>query len=246
MIRLKTVYFSYGQGEPVFRAADCALGPGLTLVLGPNGSGKSTLLKLIAGIERPDGGTVEILGFDLWREEIAARRRLAYVSEQPDLTPYATIRDVIHLVCRLRSEPFESGREALERVGLWQIANRSIRQLSSGQRRRAVLAAAWIGSPRVVILDEPMESMDREIRERILAWIDRLLAADAAVVIATHEIEPFLGKAARALVAGAGTCRLFEPLAADAGEREPFLEALSRGLLPHTPPPSSTVRAGTK
>jgi ABC-2 type transport system ATP-binding protein len=232
MIRLKAVGFGYGHGESVFREADCALGRGLTLVLGPNGSGKSTLLKLIAGIERPDHGTVEILGFDLWREEIAARRRLAYVSEQPDLTPYATIRDVIQLVCRLRSEPFESGREALERVGLGQIANRSIRQLSSGQRRRAVLAAAWIGSPQVVILDEPMESMDREIREHILAWIDRLLAAEAAVVIATHQIEPFLGKAARALVASRCTLRLFESLSADAGVRSSFLEALSRGIMP--------------
>ncbi len=232
MIRFKGVHFTYRRGEPVFKGADLSLARGLTLVLGPNGSGKSTLLKLAAGIERPDHGIAEIQGFDLWREEIAARRLLAYVSEQPDLTPYATIRDVVYLVCRLRSAPLDRGREVLERVGLWQIANRSIRQLSAGQRRRAVLAAAWIGTPQVAILDEPMESLDRAIRAEILAWIDRLLAAGAAVVIATHEIEPFLERATRALIACGGKCRQFEPLPADTTERLAFLEALSRGTLP--------------
>ncbi len=232
MIRFKGVHFSYRRGEPVFTGADLSLACGLTLVLGPNGSGKSTLLKLAAGIERPDQGSAAIQGFDLWREEIAARRLLTYVSEQPDLTPYATIRDVVYLVCRLRSSPIEQGREVLERIGLWQMANRSVRQLSSGQRRRAVLAAAWIGTPQVAILDEPLESMDRAIRQEILAWIDRLLDAGAAVVIATHEIEPFLDRATRAVVALGGTCRQFEPLPAGASERLAFLEALSRGTLP--------------
>jgi ABC-type multidrug transport system ATPase subunit len=232
MIRFEGVCFSYRQGEPVLKNIDFNLGTGLTLVLGPNGSGKSTLLKIAAGIERPDHGKAEILGHDLWHDEIAARQKLAYISEQPDLTPYATIRDVVYLVCRLRSEPLQRGREVLERVGLWGVATRSIRQLSSGQRRRAVLAAAWIGSPRLAILDEPMESMDRAIREEILAWIDRLLSAGAAVVIATHEIEPFIDKAVRALVTIEGTCSQIEPLPPNAAARMACLEACSRGILP--------------
>jgi len=230
MIRFEGICFSYRQGEPVLKDINLNVGSGLTLVLGPNGSGKSTLLKIAAGIERPDRGKAEILGHDLWQDEIAARQKLAYISEQPDLTPYATIRDVVYLVCRLRSEPLQRGREVLERVGLWGVANRSIRQLSSGQRRRAVLAAAWIGSPQVAILDEPMESMDRAIREEILSWIDRLLCAGAAVVIAAHEIEPFIDKAVRALVTVDGRCRQFEQLPADAAGRLACLEAYSRGL----------------
>lgn len=192
----------------------------------------SALLKLASGIERPDHGIAEIEGHDLWKDEVAARRALAYVSEQPDLTPYATIRDVINLVCRLRSQPLQQGRDVLERVGLWQIANRSIRELSSGQRRRAVLAAAWIGSPRVVLLDEPLEAMDRTIRAEICAWIERLLSEEAAVVIATHEIEPFLEKAARALLVSGGACMLYEPLPPDAQSKQAYLEMLSRGTLP--------------
>jgi len=233
MIRFIDVHFAYWRGEPVFAGINFELGTGLTLVLGPNGSGKSTLLKLAAGVERPDQGSAEIRGHDLWRDEVAARRLIAFVSEQPDLTPYASIRDVITLVCRLRGEPLQRGREVLEQVGLWEIAGRSIRQLSSGQRRRAVLAAAWIGNPKVVILDEPMESMDRAVREEILAWIQRLLARGAAVVVATHEIEPFLDQAVRVLVTCGGLCRLCEPLPPGAADRLALMESLSRGVVPN-------------
>src|SRR4029077_11871589 len=100
MIRLRDVQFSYRTGERVLLNVSLDVGPGLTLLLGPNGSGKSTLLKIVAGVERSDAGSAEIEGVDLWKHEVSARRNLAYVSEQPDLTPYATIRDVLDLVCR--------------------------------------------------------------------------------------------------------------------------------------------------
>ena len=229
MIRLLGVHFCYRPGEYVLTGASLELRAGLTLLLGPNGCGKSTLLKITAGIERPDRGTALIEGHDLWTDEVAARGRLAYVSEQPDLTPYATIRDVINLVCRLRSETLGAGRDALERAGLGNVADRSIRELSMGQRRRAVLAAAWIGKPRVVILDEPLEAMDRTIRSEILAWIDGLDAAEAAIVIATHEIEPFAPKAKRAVSVREGKCLLVDPLPAEREQRMALLERLGTG-----------------
>jgi ABC-2 type transport system ATP-binding protein len=229
MIRLREVGFSYRDGAAVLDGVNLDLPEGLTLLLGPNGCGKSTLLKLLAGVERPDRGTVEIEGHDLWKEEVAARRGLAYVSEQPDLTPYATIGDVIRLVCRLREQPAASGRETLEKAGVAAIAGRSIRELSQGQRRRAVLAAAWIGTPRIALLDEPLEAMDRTIRQEILAWIDRLAGGKSCVVIATHEIEPFIGRAACALTVRDGRCELCAPLPQDAVERLGFLESWSRG-----------------
>ena len=229
MIRLRGVQFSYRSGEPVLDDLSLEIGPGLTLLIGPNGSGKSTLLKILAGIERPDLGTAEIEGFDLWKNEVEARRHLVYVSEQPDLTPYATLRDVITLVCRLRSEPKDAGDHALAHAGLTRVADRSIRELSMGQRRRAVLAAAWVGSPKVAILDEPLETMDRAIREDILVWVDHILASGAAVVIATHQIEPFAGKAARAIAFRDGSWRLVEPLSGDPLQRMSVLEPLSRG-----------------
>ena len=167
MIRLHGVCFSYSERDPVLNNITLEISPGLTLLLGPNGCGKSTLLKLIAGVEHPDSGSIEIDGHDLWKQEVAARQGIAFVPEQPDLTPYAAVKDVITLVSRLRHESPARGREELKKAGLENLSHRSIRELSMGQRRRVVLAAAWIGSPNTILLDEPLESMDRTIRKNI-------------------------------------------------------------------------------
>ena len=228
MIRFENAAFAYRPEEPVLAGVTLEIPAGLTLLLGRNGCGKSTLLKLAAGIERPDAGRIEIDGHDLWRDEVAARRSLAYVPEQPDLTPYATVREILSLVCRLRGEPVARGRQALETVGLGELGHRSVRELSQGQRRRAVLAAALVGEPRNVLLDEPLEAMDRGAREDILGWIDRWVAAGAAVVVVSHDIEPFVPRAARALASSAGSWAFSAPLPPTSEERRELLDRLAR------------------
>jgi ABC-2 type transport system ATP-binding protein len=229
MIRFERVSFAYCAAEPVLADVDVEVASGLTLLLGPNGCGKSTVLKLASGVERPDAGRIEIDGHDLWRDEVAARRGLAYVSEQPDLTPYATVREILLLVCRLRGEPRQRVDEALELVRLTGLAHRSVRELSMGQRRRAVLAAARIGTPRHVLLDEPLEAMDRGAREDILAWIDRLLAAGSTVLVVSHDLEPFAARVTRALTVQDGRCTAVDALPGDSEARWTLLERLARG-----------------
>ncbi len=133
MIVLRGVRFGYSEGEPVLDRVDLDIPAGLTLLLGPNGCGKSTLMRIAAGVERPDAGSVAIDGHDLWKDEVAARASLAYVPEQPDLTPYATLEEILALVCRLRGAPIARAAEALERVGLAGLGRRSVRELSMGQ-----------------------------------------------------------------------------------------------------------------
>jgi ABC-2 type transport system ATP-binding protein len=236
-IVLRDVRFGYTRrralwGGPARVALTCdslVIPPGLTLLLGPNGAGKSTLLKLMAGIEAPETGHVLVDGKDLWREEIESRRSIAYVPEQPDLTPYATVGEVLRLVAALRGEPIEAGSTALARVGLGDLAHRTVRELSMGQRRRAVLAAALVGIPRVLLLDEPLEAMDRAMRETIVAWVTDRLAAGATVVVATHEIEPFTAFADRAVAIDSGVPRLIESLSRDDSHRMRELDTLARG-----------------
>ena len=235
MICLDGVSFGYREGEPVLDNLSLQIPSGLTLVVGPNGAGKSTFLKLVAGIERPDRGTILVDGSDLWREEEAARFNLAYVPEQPDLTPYATIIDVLKLVCRLRHEPLGVAVEVLERAGLRGLERRSIRELSMGQRRRAVLAAAWIGRPRVLVLDEPLEAMDRAMREEVVQWTQKSLAGGASLLVATHELEPFSALATGALAFAGGVCAAKDLLPGDPRMRMELLDSLSRG----TGPPDS-------
>jgi ABC-2 type transport system ATP-binding protein len=229
VIRLHGVSFSYDGRGAVLEGADLEIGSGLTLLLGPNGCGKSTLLKLAAGVERPDGGEVSIRGHDAWNEERAARKGLAYVPEQPDLTPYATVEEVLRLAARLRGEPVGAVSEALILAGLRGLEDRSIRELSMGQRRRAVLAAAMIGVPRIIILDEPLEAMDRAMRGTIIEWVGRHQAVGRCIVIATHDIEPFAAMAGRAVTVSKGQPSIHEPLPDGSRARLAMLEALARG-----------------
>jgi ABC-type multidrug transport system ATPase subunit len=228
VIRLRQVGFSYGDGGSVLDGLDLEVPSGLTLLLGPNGCGKSTVMKVAAGVERPDRGRVEIDGRDLWVEEAAARRGLAYVPEHPDLTPYATIEEVVALTSSLRGEPPSAGARALEVVGLAALSRHSVRELSMGQRRRAVLACALVGTPTHVLLDEPLEAMDRAAREDIRAWIEGLVARGAAVLVASHDIEPFVAGAARAITIRGGRGVVRDPLPGDPAERRKVLEEMAR------------------
>src|SRR5688572_11763736 len=228
MIALRDVRFGYGKTTALSCDA-LDIGPGVTLLLGPNGAGKSTLLKLVAGVEYPEAGNVTIDGRDLWREEVAARAGLAYVPEHPDLTPYATVGEVLGLVCRLRGRPVGDGDRALTTVGLEGLGDRSVREFSMGQRRRAVLAAAFIGEPSNLLLDEPLEAMDRAMRSWLTSWITKASERNATVIVATHDVEPFVALARRAIVVARGVPVSIDPLPSDAVARATLLDRSARG-----------------
>jgi len=228
MIRFDDVSFGYEKNRPILSAVSLEFPAGVTLVLGVNGSGKSTLLKLAAGVECPDSGCVQVDGFGLWTDEVAARRSLAYLPEFPDLSPYATIEEILTLVCRLREEPPVRAGQVLDLFGLKEAADRSVRELSLGQKRRATFAAAFIGTPANILLDEPLEALDRWIQAEVLAWIGRLAAAGATVVIVSHSAEPFLGLASRAVGMRQGRPRVAAPLPGAPADKAGIIDALAR------------------
>ena len=228
MIAMRHVKFGYGR-TVALTCDTLDIGPGVTLLLGPNGAGKSTLLKLVAGVEHPTSGTVTVDSHDMWRDEVAARAAIAYVPEHPDLTPYATVGEVLGLVCRLRGRPVDEGERALATVGLDGLGDRSVRELSMGQRRRAVLAAAFIGEPSNLLLDEPLEAMDRAMRTWLTSWITAASDRQATVVVATHDVEPFTALARRAIVVAGGVPQMIDPLPADAEARAELLDRSARG-----------------
>ena len=232
MISLRDVRFGYSRGTTAFACDTLDVGAGVSLLLGPNGAGKSTLLKLISGVEQPTAGSVCIEGHDLWRDEVAARAALAYVPEHPDLTPYATVGEVLGLACRLRGRPVDDGIRALEVVGLRDLGDRSVRELSMGQRRRSVLAAAFLGEPTTLLLDEPLEAMDRPMRVWLTSWISDASARDATIVIATHDVEPFVHLARRAIAVSQGGARVVDPLPDEQDARMTLLERSAHGTLP--------------
>ncbi|MEP6491150.1 MAG: ABC transporter ATP-binding protein [bacterium] len=229
MIALRNIRYSYDGKRPALTIPELDIGPGLTLVVGPNGAGKSTLLRVLAGVERPDAGVVAIDGIDLWHDEVAARRLLAYVPEHPELTPYATIVDVLRLVAELRGLPESRVSEALNRVGLIEVAWRTVRELSLGQRRRALVAAALLGDPPLLVLDEPLETMDAAMHTFICKWVATRRDAGATVLVATHELEPFAANADAVVAVRDGGVRL-EMFGANAtaSERQERLDVAAR------------------
>jgi len=231
MIRFKNVTFSYEKDEHVLDSINLELSPGLTLLLGPNGCGKSTLLKLGSGVEKPDSGHITIDGHNLWKDEVAARNTIAYLPEQPDLTPYATLREILNLVCRLRGEPLEKGKEALRFFDLNKVSGRTVRELSLGQRRRAVFAGCLIGNPKHILLDEPLEGMDRSIQKEILEWIFRHTRDGAVVTVVSHSFEKFIELASHAATVKNGNVILFKKLPDKPKEKLSLLEGFSKGRI---------------
>jgi ABC-type multidrug transport system ATPase subunit len=157
---------------------------------------------------------------------------LAYLPEHPDLTPYASIKEILDLVCRLREHPLEQGKNALEFFGLQHLAHRTVRELSMGQRRQAVFAACLVGMPSHILLDEPLEGMDRHIQKEILGWIANRTLSGATVVVVSHMIEPFIDLASSAVTVQSGRAFRFKDLPASNEKKLAFLGQLAEGGLP--------------
>jgi energy-coupling factor transport system ATP-binding protein len=145
-------------------------------VLGPNGSGKTTLLRTLAGLLAPMAGTVR-----------RPPGRTAYLPQNPGaLLHLPTVREEVALTLR-RTGSDEAPRAMLAAFGLEGLAGRYPRDLSSGERQRAALAATLAGSPTLVLLDEPTRGMDPAARRSLAAAVAALAGAGCAVVLATHD-----------------------------------------------------------
>jgi energy-coupling factor transport system ATP-binding protein len=163
--------------EPVLSDVSLAGGRGeVVALLGPNGSGKTTLLRTLAGLLPPLAGTVR-----------RPPGRTAYLPQNPGaLLHLPTVRAEVALTLR-RTGSNEDPRAMLAAFGLERLAGRYPRDLSSGERQRAALAATLAGSPALVLLDEPTRGMDSAARHSLAGAVATLAAAGAAVLLATHD-----------------------------------------------------------
>jgi len=171
---------SAGPGaRPVLEDVEVTGGAGEVLALvGPNGGGKTTLLRCLAGLLRPLSGAV-----------MRPPGRVAYLPQDPAaLLHRPTVRDEVELTLRRSGEVPDAG-PMLQRLGLVAVAGRYPRDLSSGERQRAALAAVLAGSPSLALLDEPTRGMDQRARRALAALVEDLRERGSAVVVATHDAE---------------------------------------------------------
>ena len=170
-------------------------GGGVIGLLGPNGAGKTTLLRMLATVLSPTEGTVRLLGLDPQRahDRMAIRRQLGYLPQSVTLYPGFTAFDLVDYVAVLkeitdRDERRDEVRRVLTTVGLHEQMHRRIRMLSGGMQRRVALATAMLGSPRLLVLDEPSAGLDPDQRLRlreVLSAAGRV----GTVIVSTHQTE---------------------------------------------------------
>ncbi|HSR24898.1 MAG TPA: sulfate ABC transporter ATP-binding protein [Candidatus Eisenbacteria bacterium] len=165
----------------------------LTALLGPSGGGKSTLLRVIAGLETPDAGTVEISGVDATALP-PQRRNVGFVFQHYAAFKHMTVARNVAFGLEVRRRPRAEIRsrvqELLRLVHLEQFAGRYPSELSGGQRQRMALARALAVEPRVLLLDEPFGALDVQVRKELRAWLRRLHdEVHVTTVFVTHDQE---------------------------------------------------------
>jgi thiamine transport system ATP-binding protein len=163
----------------------------IVALLGPSGSGKSTLLRVIAGLVRPDAGTVAIDGHDVG-DLPTHRRRVGMVFQDEQLFPHLSVRDNVAFGLKMAESPAADRRrradELLALVGLDGFGDRAIDRLSGGEAKRVAVARSLAPAPVVLLLDEPLTGLDRPLHERLQVEVAGIVRASGTTAVwVTHD-----------------------------------------------------------
>ncbi len=176
--------------------------------LGPNGAGKTTTIRMISGLLRPDTGTIAVDGHDVVTDGVAARKKLAYVPDEPYLFERLTGREFLDFTARIYGLPRADFDERLvECDGLFNLSgfwDRLAEGYSHGQRQRVVLAAAWMHRPKLLIVDEPLVGLDPKHIRVALDLFRRLANEGGSVLMSTHTLATVKGTCDRVTVVDHG------------------------------------------
>ncbi|QFZ75564.1 ATP-binding cassette domain-containing protein [Streptomyces fagopyri] len=213
----------YGR-TPALDDVSVRLGEGVTGLIGPNGAGKTTLLRVLATAVRADRGAFTVLGHDpattAGRQNV--RRTLGYLPQAPGFHPDFTAFEFVDYVAILKEQTDRTARHrevrrVLEAVDLTGVRGKRIKKLSGGMRQRVALAAALVGDPGFLVLDEPTVGLDPEQRMRFRELIARA-GEERTVLLSTHQTEDVAMLCHRVIVMAHGRV-LFEGTPADLAAR---------------------------
>jgi ABC-2 type transport system ATP-binding protein len=160
----------------------------ITTILGTNGAGKSTLLRVLQGLQQPTSGTAFVLGDDVRQSSAEHRARVGVMLQEGGLPPAARPGEFLRHVARFYAAPLPVAQLASS-LGIDEFAGTAIRRLSGGQRQRVALAAAVVGRPDLVMLDEPSAGLDPVSRVMVTEFIERLRDEGTSVILTTHLLD---------------------------------------------------------
>ncbi len=171
-------------------------------LIGHNGAGKTTLIKLLTGQLPPTKGEIYVAGTNVEADPHGARRVVGYAPEHPALYEYLTAREMLSFVAKVRGA--DNLEEAIDLAHLGDDADRMIREYSQGMRRRVALAAAIVGRPQFIVLDEALNGLDPPSAARVKAHLSALCADGHTVLLSTHVLDTVERVATRVLMLAHG------------------------------------------
>jgi ABC-2 type transport system ATP-binding protein len=176
----------------------------VTAVLGPNGAGKTTTVEVCEGYRRADGGQVRVLGLDPVRDARELRPKVGVMLQSGGIPTTARAADYLKVMARFYTNPIAPAL-LIDRLGLQESARTPFRRLSGGQQQRLSLAAAIIGRPELVFLDEPTAGLDPQARHATWDLVSSLRASGTTVILTTHYLEEAERLADRVVIVDHGT-----------------------------------------
>lgn len=227
-------------GAAVFPGLDLDLPTGvITGLLGPSGGGKTTLMRSIVGVQRVAGGTVTVLGEPAGAPGL--RRRVAYDTQGASVYDDLTVRQNLRYIARVRGAPRSDIERVLGEVDLGSHATQLVSALSGGQRGRVSLAVAMLGSPELLVLDEPTVGLDPVLRESLWRLFRRLADGGATLLVSSHVMDEALRCDGAVLIHEGRVLAHTRPeaLLTDTGASDPdtaFLRLIERDAAAHPHP----------
>ena len=182
------------KGTQALKSLDLQVQPNsICGFLGPNGAGKTTTIKLLLGLARPTGGSAQVFGKDIVKENDQIRRRVGYLSQDPRYYEYMTARQTLRFTASFfyegpRAAIEQRVAETLDLVGLADKADRPVKGFSGGERQRLGIAQAQVNYPDLLILDEPAASLDPQGRHDVLDVMERL-RKHTTIFYSTHILD---------------------------------------------------------
>jgi ABC-type multidrug transport system ATPase subunit len=208
MLTIRHLSKTYANGVHALRGIDLDIPQGMFGLLGPNGAGKSSLMRTIATLQDPDQGSVELDGLDLLADKGATRRLLGYLPQEFGVYPKVSAEAMLDHFAVLkgvtaRGERRDLTEALLRQVNLWDVRKRKLGTFSGGMRQRFGIAQALIGSPKLVIVDEPTAGLDPEERNRFLNLLAEI-GEKVVVILSTHIVADVTDLCPRMAIIGQG------------------------------------------
>jgi len=192
-LTIRNLSKSYPNGVRALDDVSLDIPRGMFGLLGPNGAGKSTLMRTIATLQEPDSGTISLGGLDVLKDKDALRHRLGYLPQDFGVYPRISARDMLDHIALLKGFTASGERKdavdgMLRRVNLWDLRKKALASFSGGMRQRFGIAQALLGSPDLLIVDEPTAGLDPGERNRFYNLLSEI-GENVIVILSTHIVE---------------------------------------------------------